>query len=146
MAVVIGIVALAITAVFTSPFGAVAEAGAVAAPVVAPAPDSGATALAWECPAGDFCVWENPGGVGRRCNWSVADPDWQGGSISCSWSSTVKVESAKDNGNDPAFAAVAVYRQANEEGRFACLDRGKNYEITAGGVLLRSHEWVTYHC
>lgn len=143
---VIGMVALAIIAVLVAPTGAAAQATSATAPVAVPVHHRDVTVLAWECPSGDFCVWENTGGTGRRCNWNVADPDWQGGTIRCSWSGSTKVESALDNGNDSSFASVAVYLQANYGSRWGCFDRGVTYNVTAGGVLLRSHRWVTSHC
>ncbi|MGB3438562.1 MAG: peptidase inhibitor family I36 protein [Actinophytocola sp.] len=142
----IGMLALAITAGLIVPTGAAAQSAFVTAPVAVPFHGEDASALAWECPSGDFCIWENTGGTGRRCNWSVADPDWQGGTIRCSWSGATKVESAFDNGNDTSFASVAAYRQANYGSRWGCFDRGVTYNVTAGGVLLRSHQWVTNHC
>lgn len=137
---------LAITTILAGTTGATAETAPAAAPIAVVVPHGDVTVLAWECPSGDFCVWENPHGMGRRCNWDVADPDWQGGAIRCSWSATLKVESALDNGNDPRFAAVAVYQQANYMSTFGCFDRGTPYEVTNDGVLLRSHKWVTAHC
>jgi hypothetical protein len=117
-----------------------------AGPTLVEATKSGVSPQAWECPSGDFCVWENTGGTGRRCNWDVADPDWWAGSVVCSWADDTPVESALDNGNVSRFLAVRVYRSANEQNSFACLRRGVLYNITAGGVRLRSHEWVTYYC
>ena len=106
------------------------------------------TTQAYSCAAGDFCVWDQLGGVGNRCAWDVADPDWRAGAIRCSWSGVRKVLSAKDNGNDSRFLAVAVFHGAdyNPNTRFACLQRGVPYDITEGGVFLRSHRWVNYYC
>lgn len=117
-------------------------------PLTIPVEKGGFSVQAWECPSGDFCVWENTGGAGRRCNWSNADPDWWSGSIVCSWADDTLVESAFNNGANPDFQSVETFTGANYAAstRFACLRRGVLYNITAGGIKLRSHRWVTYTC
>lgn len=128
-------------------------AGAVSAADAGPVPVavdrsavSTSAALAWECPRGSFCVWEDTNGNGRRCNWDVADPDWWGGSVVCSWADDTPVESAWNNGVNLNFRSVEVFRGSNYGSRFACLTRGTQYNITAGGVILRSHRWATFTC
>lgn len=117
-------------------------------PLTVPVEKGAVSVQAWECPSGDFCVWENTGGTGRRCNWTNADPDWWSGSIVCSWADDTKVESVLDNGNDSRFLSVEAFTGANYAAgtRFACFRRGVPYNITAGGIKLRSHRWVTYTC
>ena len=102
---------------------------------------------AWECSSGNFCVWENTNGTGRRCMWSDADPDWWGGNIVCSWADDTPVESFLNNGTSTRFTGVRVYQGADHNSPiFGCIPRGKRLNITAGGVKLRSHQWVTYPC
>jgi hypothetical protein len=136
-------IATASTAGSTAGAAAPAAESAVPAPVEA---RGAASPLAWECPSGDFCVWENTGGTGRRCNWDVADPNWSSGAIVCSWADDTRVESALDNGNVARFLSVEVFRNANYGSRFACLRRGVTYNITAGGIILQSHRWATFVC
>lgn len=104
------------------------------------------TIQAWECARGDFCVWENTNGTGRRCAWSGADPDWWSGNIVCSWADDTPVESAFNNGTDPKFFAVQPFRDADYQNGWYCFRPGYLYNVTAGGVKFRSHKWVTYQC
>jgi hypothetical protein len=106
------------------------------------------TPQAWECRQGDFCVWENTGGTGRRCSWTNADPDWFSGTVVCSWADDTKVESAFNNGLSTDVLSVETFWTAGylSFARFDCFDRGVLYNITNGGVTLQSHRWRTYTC
>jgi hypothetical protein len=105
------------------------------------------TAAAWDCPSGNFCIWENTNGTGRRCMWSDADPDWWSGNIICSWADDTPVESFLNNGTSTRFTGVQVYRGANYQvAVYGCIPRGRPLNILGGGVVLRSHRWVTYTC
>lgn len=103
--------------------------------------------MAWECPSGHFCAWTGLNGTGARCAWSDADPDWQSGNIRCSWSGTGKVQSYLNNGTSSSYTGVEIYRYANYVSKFHCvLQRGQGWNVTAGGVLLRSHRWISSTC
>jgi len=102
----------------------------------------------WDCPSGNICVWTGADGNGSRCTWSDADPDWQGGSIRCSWSASTKVQSVFNNGTSSSFTGVQVYRNANYGSPFFCAPQGNHVRwiITNGGILLRSHRWISSTC
>ena len=100
------------------------------------------SAQALSCPSGDFCAWPVSDGSSSRCAWAVADPDWQAGSIRCSWSSSRAVQAVFDNGNSSAYTGVCMYPAANYGGSIA-------YYVPRGrpspgfpGVKIRSHKWV----
>lgn len=140
--------ALGLTAMLLA--GTVATAQAATprpAPVAAAA--EAAPLAAWDCPAGNVCVWENRGGTGRRCHWSDADPDWWSGSIVCSWADDTKVESFRNNGRSTGYSGVALYQGANYATPFwFCAPQltGDLWDVTNGGVFLRSHRWITGSC
>lgn len=138
---------------------AVLLAGAVGtAHAATPRPDAGgapqpataaaAAPLAWECPAGDLCVWENQNGTGRRCNWSNADDDWWNTPVVCSWADDTKVESFANNGTSSRYSGVALYRGANYTNFYFCAPQGTGlgWNVPNGGVFLRSHRWITGAC
>lgn len=119
----------------------------VVATVLAPAPAGAAAApasarqlMAWECPAGNVCVWTGAYGTGSRCLWSDADNDWRSGGIRCSWSASQPVRSIFNNGTSSSYAGVALYRGANYQSFYWCVPQGvlRNDE----NVYLRSHRWV----
>ncbi|MFI9386013.1 peptidase inhibitor family I36 protein [Kutzneria sp. NPDC052558] len=97
--------------------------------------------LAWECSAGDFCAWTGLNGTGSRCAWSVADPDWQSGSIRCSWSGTSRVQSYFNNGTSTSFRGVKLYAGANYTSLLYCAPQGTAWNVSGGGSFLRSHQW-----
>ncbi|MEH0419038.1 peptidase inhibitor family I36 protein [Streptomyces sp. B21-083] len=47
---------------------------------------------------GDVCFWTGANFTGQKCSWDAADPDWQGGSIRCSWAATTNVKSVWNAG------------------------------------------------
>jgi peptidase inhibitor family I36 len=118
--------------------------GLVAA-VLAPAPAGAAPASAqqlraWECPAGNVCVWTGAYGTGSRCLWSDADNDWQNGGIRCSWSASQPVRSIYNNGTSSSYAGVALYQAANYQSFYWCVPQG--VLRSDENVYLRSHRWV----
>ncbi|MGW4208790.1 peptidase inhibitor family I36 protein [Lentzea sp. NPDC004789] len=109
--------------------------------ITAPATND-VSAQALSCPSGDFCAWPVSDGSSSRCAWAVADPDWQAGSIRCSWSSSRAVQAVFDNGNSSTYAGVCMYPAANYGGDIAYyVDRGQRAPGFPG-VKIRSHKWV----
>ncbi|MFJ6673012.1 peptidase inhibitor family I36 protein [Actinosynnema sp. NPDC091369] len=104
------------------------------------------TAQAWECPSGNFCAWTGLDGTGSRCSWSDYDPDWRSGSITCSWSGGLKVQSYRNNGVSPTLTGVNVYQAADYGSWFDCAPQQSYWNVTAGGVFLRSHRWTAGTC
>ncbi|WP_112263208.1 peptidase inhibitor family I36 protein [Lentzea terrae] len=103
--------------------------------------------MAWECPSGHFCAYTGLNGTGSRCAWSGADPDWLSGNVRCSWAGSTRVQSYKNNGTSGSFTGVEIYRNADYIGKFHCvLQGGQGWNVTAGGVLLRSHRWISSTC
>ncbi|MFD4643953.1 hypothetical protein ACFWN2_42055 [Lentzea sp. NPDC058436] len=110
----------------------------VAAP---PQPDVSAQALS--CGSGNMCAWPVGDGSSSRCSWGVADPDWQGGDVRCSWSGTSAVRAVENAGVSTSYTRVCLYPGANYSGSVA-------YWVARGAeapnfpnVLIRSHKWVT---
>lgn len=103
---------------------------------------------AWECNAGDLCVWEDTNGEGRRCTWTNADSDWTLDPVVCSWAATTPVESYWNRGQSTSFTGVELYRQSGWywQSKFHCAPQGTQWNVTNGGVLLRSHRWITGTC
>ncbi len=106
-----------------------------------------ASVMAWECASGDFCAWTGLNGTGSRCSWSDADPDWLSGNIRCSWAGTSRVQSYLNNGTSSRFTGVEIYLNPNYVTKFHCvLQHGQGWNVTEGGVFLRSHRWITGAC
>lgn len=125
--------------------GVTTSAGAAESPKVVPAPD--AAVQAWECPVGHFCAWTGLDGTGSRCAWLDADKDWRSTPDVCSWSGSTRVQSYLNNGRSTSYTGATVYTGANYVGRFHCaLQGGQGWNVTAGGVFLRSHRWTTGFC
>lgn len=100
------------------------------------------SAQAWECDSGELCVWPVREANSSRCHWSGADPDWQGGSIRCSWSASRAVQAIYNNGANQSYTRVCLYPGANYSGSVAYwVARGN--KATGPGVTIRSHKWVT---
>ncbi len=140
---VVSLVAVASPVSASNPPGAAASMSAARSASV---PAAGVTAAAWSCAPGFFCAWDGLNGTGNPCRWDLADRDWRATPVVCSWAGTANVQSALDNGNDSSFLAVQVFTSANYQNTFACLRRGVPYNITAGGIKLRSHMWVNFYC
>ncbi len=98
----------------------------------------------WDCPVGSFCVWSKPDGKGKHCEWQ-GSADWQ---TKCPWALTTEVKSYQNNGTDVSskFSNVNVFVDRNRKSRFACVPRSTAWNVTAKGVLLRSHEWTKEKC
>ncbi|WP_240797777.1 peptidase inhibitor family I36 protein [Streptomyces sp. F001] len=96
------------------------------------------------CPSGYVCFWTGSNFTGSKCQWDVADPDWQGGSIRCSWSATHNVKSVFNAGTSSA-TGVAYYSGANYVNRKGCT-RQQHGGNLAGTYKLRSHRWISGSC
>jgi hypothetical protein len=101
---------------------------------------------AWDCPTGDLCVWNQENGVGARCTWSNADPDWLSGSIRCSWAGTSPVRSFYNHGVSTSFSGVTLYLSPNYQNKYFCAPQGSTWNVPSPGVFLRSHKWTTGAC
>ena len=108
---------------------------------IATAPPTAVPAGPWNCPARSFCVWSEPDGMGKHCEWE-GRADWQ---TTCPWALTTEVKSYQNNGTDVS-SNVNVYVYRNDTSRFACVPRGTAWNVTAKGVLLRSHVWTADKC
>ncbi|MBP2324701.1 hypothetical protein JOF56_005086 [Kibdelosporangium banguiense] len=103
--------------------------------------------MAWECASGNFCAWTGLDGKGSRCSWSDADPDWLSGTVRCSWAGSQKVQSYLNNGTSSRFTGVEIYLNPNYVTKFHCvLQGGQGWNVTEGGVFLRSHRWISAPC
>lgn len=125
--------------------GAAVEPDALANPAVtahAPAQHD-LSPLALSCPSGDLCVWPVSDGSSSRCTWSNADPDWQSGSVSCSWSSSRPVMVAYNHGTSTSYDRVCLYTGANYTGSAYYIRQGVQTGPAFPGVKIRSHRWVT---
>ncbi|MFJ8098487.1 peptidase inhibitor family I36 protein [Streptomyces griseofuscus] len=96
-----------------------------------------------DCPSGNVCFYTGDDGTGKMCAWSVDDPDWRSGSITCSWSATTRAQSVYNHG--VTGAPVSYYTGANYGGsRAGCTKAGTkgNFVGNSGaGYFLRSHKW-----
>lgn len=130
--------ALAVSAV-VMPGGAQAATSAPHAPTKA---DVARAAV--DCGSGNVCFWTGFNFTGSRCAWSVADPDWQSGTIRCSWSATTNVKSVFNAGTSSA-TGVAYYTGANYSNRIGCT-RQQHGGNLAGTYKVRSHRWISGSC
>jgi hypothetical protein len=130
---------------------ATAEPGASAGPA-APANPAVATPvpvrhdvspLALSCPSGNMCAWPVSDGSSNRYAWTNADPDWQTGSVACSWSSSRAVMAVYNNGTSTSYDRVCLYTGANYSGSAWYIRRGVASGPSFPGVKIRSHRWVT---
>ncbi|MGW0827267.1 peptidase inhibitor family I36 protein [Streptomyces sp. NPDC002845] len=129
---------LAAATALTAPTGAQASE---AVPAVSKADLAHA---AVNCPSRYVCFWTGPNFTGSKCQWDVADPDWRGGSIRCSWSATRNVKSVFNAGTSSA-TGVACYSGANYVNRKGCT-RQQHGGNLAGTYKLRSHRWISGSC
>lgn len=98
------------------------------------------SARPWSCHYGDVCVYSKPDGRGRKCEWSVSDPDWRRGSVRCSFalprsiwvSSGMRVDGVR-------FYGAANYKQPLY---LIKSGEGKNVNSHGGGFTVRSHRLV----
>ena len=103
-----------------------------------------ASAAAVDCASGHICFWTGANFTGSKCSWDVADPDWQGGAVRCSWAATTNVKSVWNAGTGD-FSGVAYYRGANYSDRVGCT-RQQHGGNLAGTYKVRSHQWITGSC
>lgn len=102
-------------------------------------------AVAPSCPLGNVCFYGGADFTGKRCDWSVADPDWQAGSIRCSWSGAAAPKSVFNRGQSTDYTGVAYYKQPNYVGFLGCVRQGASFNLPplAG---IRSHRWISGNC
>ena len=123
---------------------AAAETASATTPVTIHAPARhAASPLALSCPSGDLCVWPVPDGSSSRCSWTNSDPDWQGGSVTCSWSSSRTVRAVYNHGTSSSYYGVCLYPAANYGGNVGYLFTQGEQEQDWPNVKIRSHKWVT---
>jgi hypothetical protein len=137
------VLAVALTLMF-----AVQPAVAAAAPdepVASAAWDdrTGESLQAWECDWGNVCFWPEYNGAGARCMWSVDDPYWTSGSVTCSWAANWNVRSVMNMkpANSGGGIGVIYYKKSDYNDRVGCTkpEHGGNL---AGTYQLRSHRWM----
>lgn len=121
-----------------------APTGAQASETAPPVNKAELARAAAVCPSGYVCFWTGANFTGSKCQWDVADPDWQGGSIRCSWSATHNVKSVFNAGTSSA-TGVAYYSGANYQNRKGCT-RQQHGGNLAGTYKLRSHRWISGSC
>ncbi|MCH0564138.1 MULTISPECIES: peptidase inhibitor family I36 protein [unclassified Streptomyces] len=119
-----------------------AAATALAVPTSASAAPDTATSV--DCASGDVCFWTGFNFTGKRCAWSVADPDWQNGAIRCSWAATENVKSVWNAGTGN-YSGVAYYTGANYSNRIGCTRQQQGGNL-AGTYKVRSHKWISGSC
>lgn len=98
-----------------------------------------------DCPSEHVCFWTGADGTGSMCHWSSADPDWQSGSITCSWSATTNVKSIYNRGTASDLTGVVYYSGANYATRKGCTKQGVKGNL-AGTYKVRSHQWTSGSC
>ncbi|MBP2326521.1 hypothetical protein JOF56_006906 [Kibdelosporangium banguiense] len=101
---------------------------------------------AWECNAGDLCVWNEWGGTGQKCSWTNKDNDWQALPVRCSWSANKRVQSYRNNGQNASFTGVQLFHEENFLAPWHCAPQGTKWNVTGGGVFLQSHQWTSGTC
>jgi hypothetical protein len=123
-----------------------AVSAAAAATLAVPTSASAAPAApaAVDCATGHICFWTGANFTGSKCAWDVADPDWQGGAVRCSWSATTNVKSVWNAGTG-SYSGVAYYTGANYTSRIGCT-RQQHGGNLAGTYKVRSHQWITGSC
>jgi hypothetical protein len=124
-----------------------AEPGASAGPkvqITAPATaQHDVSPLALSCTSGNMCAWPVSDGSSSRCSWSNADPDWQSGSVTCSWSSSREVRAVYNHGASTSYTGVCLYPAANYGGNVAYYTPRGQQDEGFPNVKIRSHKWVT---
>jgi hypothetical protein len=115
-------------------------------PVIATHVGGGAISAAWTCSTGDMCAWTGLDGTGSRCAWTNADNDWRAGATVCSWASSTNVQSIYNHGTSASYSGVAFYSGANYSGFLFCVPQGWIADISAGGLNIRSHKWISGAC
>ena len=105
-----------------------------------PTPAGAIEAQAWECAAGDVCVWDGTNGTGNPCAWDSDDPDWWSGSVQCSWSDERNPRSIRNNGVPATYDDVARYSGVNYTNFVGCMPRGGS--DSSFNIRIRSHRWV----
>ncbi|MEY9993689.1 hypothetical protein ABIE67_005721 [Streptomyces sp. V4I8] len=129
-----------------STLAVLAASAAAAATLVLPGSATAAAAAAPPpCPEKYVCFYTGADYTGEMCMWSQADPDWQNGSIKCSWSDDTKVKSIKNRGTGSTFSGVAYYHEKDYGNRKGCTKQGKGGNL-AGTYTLRSHQWIKGSC
>lgn len=72
------------------------------------APEVVANATSADCGVGNICFYSGPDLTGSICKWSLDDPDWGGGNITCRWAASQNVCSVwnRSRGNVEYFTAT----------------------------------------
>ncbi|WP_405554917.1 peptidase inhibitor family I36 protein [Streptomyces sp. NBC_01171] len=134
---------VAAAAVATAALTFILPNSASAAPAALAQP-SAAQLAAVDCAQGDVCFWSDFNFTGSKCAWDVADPDWQGGAVKCSWAATTNVRSVFNAGTGSS-SGVAFYSGTNYSGRIGCT-RNQQGGNLAGTYKVRSHKWISGNC
>lgn len=110
-------------------------------------PATDASVLAWECAVGYFCAWTGSQLNQLPMRWANADNDWWNSPVACSWASATPVQSYLNNGTSPNFTGVNIFQGAQLHQQVHCvLQHGQGWNVTTGGVFLRSHRWTSGTC
>ncbi|UQA94815.1 hypothetical protein [Streptomyces halobius] len=120
---------------------ATAAATPAASNTVAVTTESGAR-IQVSCPSGDVCFWNKSW---QRCNWNVADPNWSGGNIRCSWAKTRNVHYVWNRGTSSRYTGVVYYLKTNYRNRVGCTRQGKSGYLQ-GTYKVDSHKWTSGRC
>ncbi|MGM1059025.1 hypothetical protein [Saccharothrix sp. Mg75] len=97
----------------------------------------------WECDWNNVCFWPEYNGVGARCMWSVDDPNWTSGSVTCSWAAVLNARSVmnmKSTANGGGIGVV-YYKKSNNSDRAGCT-RPEHGGNLSGTYQIRSHRWM----
>ncbi|WP_285744327.1 peptidase inhibitor family I36 protein [Lentzea sp. NBRC 105346] len=109
----------------------------------APAP---AEMIAWDCPVGSVCFWNDADGTGSRCEWDIADPDWLDGEFMCSWADRDNVMSVLNNSAPGESRSTLVFfAESGYQQPIACEVPGQRINLK-GTYRVRSHKWTSGGC
>jgi hypothetical protein len=99
----------------------------------------------FSCTAGSICFYSGRDGTGDKCQWSDDDPNWNSGSIVCSWADEKPVASVYNHGQDDDFTGVAFYSQSDYRTREGCTRQGQAGNLS-GDYKVASHRWIKGSC
>ncbi|MFB6437522.1 peptidase inhibitor family I36 protein [Streptomyces sp. NPDC056411] len=122
---------------------AIAISAVTAMTLATPATAAAATSIAapWSCHQGNLCVYSKPAGEGKKCEWSIDDPDWLKGSVKCSFKLP---RSIFNDSISKRFKGVRFYNAANYKQPLYLIKQGEGKSVNShgGGFTVRSHRWV----
>lgn len=109
-----------------------------------PSPSEGRITEPWPppCPEGNLCAWPNTTGSADRCTWVNRDNSWRDAPVICSWSETRNVQMLYNNGTNPNYVAVCVYRGFSFTTLEVRMPQGTVYALHTP-FRARSHKWIT---